>query len=126
MARVRQSKTRPEALVSAILRRLGIHYRRNVGSLPGSPDFANISRRWAIFVNGCFWHHHTGCKRATTPKSNVEFWTSKFQTNRIRDASAIRLLRAKGFKVIVVWECQATQHSRRLRQILEARGINPR
>lgn len=126
MAAIRQARTRPEAIVAADLRALGIRYRRNVRSLPGSPDFANVSRRWAIFVNGCFWHRHTGCRRATVPKSNSEFWEEKFRANRARDARAINSLRAKGFKVLVVWECSVAHQSGRLRQVLEPRGVNPR
>lgn len=126
MAGIRQAKTGPEAIVAAQLRAIGICYRRNVRSLPGSPDFANVSRRWVVFVNGCFWHQHTGCKRATVPKSNTEFWQGKFEANRARDARAITRLRAMGFKVLIVWECRAELQAERLRQVLEARGVNSR
>ena len=61
---------------------------------------------WAIFVNGCYWHHHTGCLRATIPARNRDFWTTKFAANRRRDARKIRALRARGFRIVVVWECQ--------------------
>ncbi len=106
MQRVRQRKTAPEERVARILRDLGIAYRRNVRTLPGSPDFANRSRGWALFVNGCYWHHHTGCRRATTPKSNRDFWERKFADNRRRDARKIRELRAAGLRVLIVWECE--------------------
>jgi DNA mismatch endonuclease (patch repair protein) len=106
MSRVRQRGTEAELAVAAALRRLGISYRLNVASLPGSPDFANQRMKWAIFVHGCFWHRHTGCKRATIPKTNEEFWRDKFLSNRIRDARAIRELRYLGFRVSLVWECQ--------------------
>jgi DNA mismatch endonuclease (patch repair protein) len=108
MQRVRQKHTEPEDLVAAALRNLGIGYRRNVKSLAGSPDFANRRRRWAIFVNGCFWHHHTGCSRATIPKRNRGFWVEKFAANRKRDARKIRALRSAGLHVVLVWECEAT------------------
>lgn len=88
------------------LRAIGIHYRRNVRGLPGSPDFANKRRRWAIFVMGCFWHQHRGCKRATVPKRNHAFWVAKFAQNRRRDAAKIRRLRALGFRVYLLWECR--------------------
>ena len=65
--------------------RWGSPYRKNVRSLPGSPDFANKSRKWAVFVHGCFWHRHTGCRRATTPNANRDFWLAKFVANRTRD-----------------------------------------
>jgi DNA mismatch endonuclease (patch repair protein) len=87
-----------------------------VRSLPGSPDLANKTRRWAIFVNGCFWHNHTGCKLATIPTRNAAFWGQKFAANRKRDAAKIRQLRRAGFKTIVVWQCQT-----RDRRALEAR-----
>jgi DNA mismatch endonuclease (patch repair protein) len=106
MSRVRQRGTEAELAVGAVLRQLGISYGLNVTSLPGSPDFANRRMRWAIFVHGCFWHRHTGCKRATVPKTNEDFWRDKFLTNRVRDARAIRDLRRFGFRVSLVWECQ--------------------
>lgn len=126
MARVRQTGTAAERRVAAALRRLGVGYRKNVRDLPGSPDFANKSRGWAIFVHGCFWHRHRGCPRATTPKNNRDFWLAKFARNRERDARAIRSLRARGFKVAIVWECGATRSEARLSKILEARGIGQR
>lgn len=123
MSRVRQRGTEAELAVAAALRKLGISYRLNVTSLPGSPDFANRKMKWAIFVHGCFWHRHTGCKRATLPKTNEEFWCHKFLTNRLRDARAVRELRRLGFRVALVWECQtedpariAIRLTRRLRQ----------
>ena len=106
MKRVRRSGTSGERAVAKACRDLGLSYRLNVRSLPGSPDLANTSRRWAIFVNGCYWHHHTGCLRATIPARNRDFWTTKFAANRRRDAHKIRALRARGFRVVVVWECQ--------------------
>jgi DNA mismatch endonuclease (patch repair protein) len=106
MARVRQRHTDAELIVGKTLRHLGISYRLNVRSLPGTPDFANRQRKWAILVNGCYWHHHTGCKRATVPTRNREFWLAKFETNRSRDAEVIRLLRQMGFRVLIVWECE--------------------
>ncbi|WP_407051875.1 very short patch repair endonuclease [Methyloraptor flagellatus] len=106
MARVRQRGTAPELAVAAILRSLGLAYRLNVRSLPGSPDFANKHRRWAIFVMGCYWHHHTACRSATVPKTNEAFWRGKFAANRLRDARAVRSLRAAGYRVLLVWECE--------------------
>src|SRR5436190_9915045 len=86
LGRQRQLATEAERRVGRQLQALGVGYRKNVRTLPGSPDFANASRRWVIFVNGCFWHHHTNCKRATVPRNNEEFWRSKFSANRSRDA----------------------------------------
>jgi len=106
MRRVRQERTSAEDAVARSLRAAGIAYRRNVRSLPGSPDFANKSRRWALFVQGCFWHHHTNCKRATIPKSNCRFWSEKFAANRRRDAAKVRQLRRAGYRVLLIWECR--------------------
>lgn len=117
MKRVRRSGTSTELIVAKVCRTLNIAYRCNVRSLPGSPDLANKSRRWAIFVNGCYWHHHTGCARATVPRRNHEFWVDKFLSNRRRDAARIRQLRANGFKVALIWECEVDDEPR-LRQRL--------
>lgn len=106
MGRVRSAGTSAEEIVASCLRSMGLSYRRNVRSLPGTPDFANKSRRWVIFVNGCFWHHHTNCRRATIPKANTDFWATKFASNRRRDARAIWGLRRQGFRVVIVWECK--------------------
>jgi DNA mismatch endonuclease (patch repair protein) len=123
MGRVRQAGTKAELEIGAALRTLGLFYRKNVRSLPGSPDFANRSARWAVFVNGCYWHHHKGCRRATVPKSNRDFWLGKFAANRRRDARALRELRRMGFRVVLVWECGVACAGERLAEILEPRRI---
>lgn len=120
MGRVRQSSTKAELEVGAALRGLGIRYRKNVKGLAGAPDFANKARRWAIFVNGCFWHRHTGCRRATTPTANQRFWLEKFAANRARDATSVRLLRRAGFKVVIIWECRTAEASDRLSDVLKS------
>lgn len=122
MQRVRQAKTAPEERVAETLRSIGIRYRRNTKQLPGAPDFSNAKRRWAIFVNGCYWHRHTNCVRATLPKHNQLFWADKFSANRQRDARKVRELRKKGFRVSIVWECEVADSSalrRRLSDIFE-------
>jgi DNA mismatch endonuclease (patch repair protein) len=127
MGRVRQRGTAAEILVGRALRSLGVGYRLNVKSLPGSPDFANRSRKWAVFVNGCFWHHHTACSRATKPKANADFWRDKFKANRSRDAAAVRALRASGFRVVILWECQVMDDrdlAARASKVLEPRRID--
>lgn len=127
MAGVRQKGTSAERTVAIILRALGHSYRLNVRGLPGSPDFVNRRRAWAIFVQGCFWHHHTSCRRATVPKSNAEFWRGKFVANRARDAKAIRALRAMGFRIVTIWECEVAKPevlARRLSKILESRRVD--
>ncbi|WP_315772259.1 MULTISPECIES: very short patch repair endonuclease [unclassified Bradyrhizobium] len=124
MARIRQRGTKIETEVAVVLRELGHYYRKNVKKLPGSPDFANRSRRWAIFVNGCYWHHHTNCSKATIPKSNRGFWTAKFRDNRRRDARSVISLRKAGFRVVVVWECQRERIRNRLAKVLEPRRVD--
>jgi DNA mismatch endonuclease (patch repair protein) len=105
MAGIRQKSTRPELLVGKVLRALGLRYRLTNRDLPGSPDFANRRARWALFVHGCFWHRH-GCSASTTPTRNREFWEAKFARNLERDARSLEELRAGGYRVIVVWECE--------------------
>ncbi|HEX4556000.1 MAG TPA: very short patch repair endonuclease [Xanthobacteraceae bacterium] len=129
MARVRQKGTAAELVVATSLRSLGASYRVNVRKLPGSPDFANRTRKWAVFVHGCFWHQHARCKRATVPKSNRKFWQEKFASNRQRDQRAIRKLRRSGYRVAVVWECETSDDDlirAKLSQILESRRVDVR
>jgi DNA mismatch endonuclease Vsr len=126
MKSVRRSGTRIETVVANALRAAGHRYRRNVRSLPGSPDFANQRRRWAVFVNGCYWHHHKGCSKATVPKRNTAFWTAKFRDNRARDARAVRALRSLGYRVVIVWECSSNNVGKRLAQIPKTRRIDRR
>jgi DNA mismatch endonuclease (patch repair protein) len=109
MKRIRRRDTSAELLVRKWLWRHGVRFTANNRDLPGSPDLANRSRHWAVFVHGCFWHGHGGCKRATVPKRNVEFWTRKIEDNRQRDARKEKSLRSMGYTVITVWECEAEQ-----------------
>lgn len=106
MAGIRQQGTTPELLVRKIVTGLGHRYRTTNRDLPGNPDLANRTRRWAIFVHGCFWHRHPACRLTTTPKRNREFWLTKFDRNVKRDTTAIAQLRDAGFAVLVVWECE--------------------
>lgn len=112
MAAVSQEDTPAEMAVRRILTSLDVRYRVRNRDLPGSPDIANRSRKWAIFVNGCFWHGHKNCPQTKSgsdfrvPASNSEFWRDKLETNRLRDAKAIKSLRAQGFVVALVWECE--------------------
>lgn len=106
MAGVRQRGTKAELATRRAATRAGLHYRLNVRCLPGAPDLANKRRRWAIFVHGCFWHRHPGCRRTTIPKTNTAFWEAKFAANVARDRDAITRLEALGYRVLVVWECE--------------------
>lgn len=112
MGRVRRSGTSPELLIRRHLTKLGLRYRTNNKNLPGSPDLANRSKKWAVFVHGCFWHQHVGCSKATLPKSNIHFWNAKFAANKKRDERANARLEQLGFRVITLWECQAHDERR--------------
>lgn len=106
MAKVRQSDTMPEMQVRTLLRNLGVRYSLHRRTLPGTPDICVASCKRAIFVHGCFWHRHDGCKRATTPQVRRVYWLTKFQKNVARDKNAVTALRKLGWKVTVVWECE--------------------
>jgi DNA mismatch endonuclease (patch repair protein) len=106
MGRVRQAKTAPEEAVACWLRAHDLSYRRNVRSLPGRPDFANRRLGFAIFVHGCFWHRHPGCRRTTTPTRNRDFWLEKFAANVARDNARTAELEATGLRIVTVWECE--------------------
>ena len=103
----KRSNTRPELLVRKELRAAGYPgYRLQWNRVPGHPDIAYPGRKIAIFVNGCFWHHHKGCKYATTPRSNIEYWHNKFETNMARDKKDKAILEDMGWRVVVIWECE--------------------
>jgi DNA mismatch endonuclease (patch repair protein) len=106
MSRVRQRGTAPELAVRAILRNLGHRFRTNGEGLPGSPDIYSASGKRALFVHGCFWHRHPGCRATTTPARNRRFWLTKFLANVTRDNRNVRRLRRMGYRVMMVWECQ--------------------
>jgi DNA mismatch endonuclease (patch repair protein) len=106
MANIKGRNTRPEMVVRRAAHRLGLRYRLHRRDLPGSPDLVFPRRRIALFVHGCYWHRHNGCKYAYTPKSNVEFWQKKFQTNVDRDIRVRQELEAGGWNVVIIWECE--------------------
>lgn len=105
MARVRNRDTSPERLVRSMLHAMGLRFRIHDRSLPGTPDIVLKKHATIIMVNGCFWHGHH-CPRGKLPTTRVEFWSEKQRANRRRDARAIRKLRALGWRVIVIWECE--------------------
>lgn len=106
MSRIRSTNTSPEVALRRELHAMGFRFRLHRKDLPGKPDIVLPRYRTAIFVHGCFWHRHDGCKVATTPKSNTGFWQEKFDRNVARDARSEELLKAQGWAVIVVWECE--------------------
>ena len=117
MKGIRQSNTAPELGVRLMLRELGVRSRTCVKSLPGSPDIANKSKHWAIFVHGCFWHGHEGCGLFTRPKTNREFWDAKILANRERDQRKVRQLRWLGYRVLTVWQCELRESPKLKRRL---------
>lgn len=106
MAAIHSASTKPELKLRQALWRLGFRYRVNDKRLPGKPDIVLPKYRTVIFIHGCFWHGHNGCKYYTIPQTNTAFWTAKITRNQQRDQEVWRQLEAKGWAVIIVWECQ--------------------
>lgn len=106
MSQIKGKDTKPEEIVRKYLFSKGFRYRKNDKRLPGTPDIVLPKHRTVIFVNGCFWHGHEGCKYFVVPKTNTEFWLSKINANRERDSRNHAALVADGWKVIDVWECE--------------------
>lgn len=114
MANIRATNTSPERRVRSALHKAGFRFRRNSGNvLIGKPDIVLRRISTVIFVHGCFWHHHAGCKYAYIPKTRRDFWTDKFRKNAMRDRKVARKLASDGWNVITIWECQ-TRDSRDL------------
>lgn len=111
MSRIKGKDTKPELRVRSFLHRLGYRFRLHRKDLPGKPDIVLPKHKTIIFVHGCFWHRHKDCKYAYNPKSRVKFWEEKFEGNVKRDKVKIQQLKDKGWKVIVVWECQTKNSS---------------
>lgn len=106
MSRIRGRDTKPEMLVRRAAHALGYRFRLHRNDLPGRPDLVFPKRRIALFVHGCFWHRHPGCRLAYNPKSNTQFWNGKFERNVERDRRTIDELRTLGWTPKVIWECQ--------------------
>jgi len=106
MSLIRSKETKPEVFVRSVLHRLGFRFRKNVKNLSGKPDIVLPKYKTVIFVHGCFWHQHKGCKRATIPKSNIDYWIPKLKGNIERDAQHKADLEIHGWIVAVIWECE--------------------
>lgn len=117
MSQVKPKNTLPEMRVRKAAHALGYRFRLHRRDLPGKPDLVFPRLKLAIFVHGCFWHRHPGCRKASTPKSNVHYWEEKFERNTDRDAENIHSMRRMGWKVKVIWECE-TKDPLVLRQII--------
>ncbi|MFC1575529.1 very short patch repair endonuclease [Gemmatimonadota bacterium] len=126
MARVRSRDTGPEITVRQLLHSAGFRFRLHRMDLPGTPDIVLPKYRTVVFVNGCFWHGHSGCRRSSLPSTNREFWKRKIHRNKERDASVVSKLRAIGWKVVIVWECEIAEGGlllKRLAEELRGKGI---
>lgn len=119
MSRVKGKETTIEVSVRKALFAKGFRYRKNDKKLPGKPDIVLSKYKTVIFINGCFWHQHEGCKKATVPETNREFWIEKLNRTRQRDKENYYALKEAGWKVIVVWECEINNHFKETIEELE-------
>ena len=122
MSRIRGKDTKPELSLRSLLHRRGYRFRLHDPKLPGRPDLVLRKHHSVVFVHGCYWHRHPGCKKATTPKRNRDFWLAKFDANVKRDRCAVDELESLGFRVITIWECQSSEEhvlERKLRPLIE-------
>lgn len=110
MRAIRSSDTKPELQLRSLLHRAGLRFRKNVKTLPGSPDIVFASRRLAVFVHGCFWHQHPGCKHAKLPRVREEYWLPKLMRVTERDRENREKLDSLGWRSMVVWECELQSH----------------
>lgn len=125
MSLIRGTGSAPEIKLRHLIHRMGFRYRLHVKELPGKPDLVFPSRKVVIFMHGCFWHRHKRCKLARLPKSKLGFWQTKLEGNRKRDIRNQRQLRAMGWRVLVVWECEMAdiEHvTKTVREFLRQRG----
>lgn len=124
MSGIRGKDTGPERAVRGAAHGMGYRFRLHARNLPGTPDLVFPRLRTALFVHGCYWHRHSGCRYCYEPKSNVEFWRRKFEGNVQRDVAVTAELRAMGWRPEVVWECEVRDLEalkERLKSILEKR-----
>ncbi|MFW5498395.1 MULTISPECIES: very short patch repair endonuclease [unclassified Maridesulfovibrio] len=106
MSRIKSKNTKPERIVRSLLHNMGFRFRLHRKDLPGKPDIVLPKYKTIIFVHGCFWHQHPGCKDSKIPKSNSEYWINKFNNNAERDKIAVEKLEGAGWHVITVWACE--------------------
>ena len=105
MSRIKSRDTTPEMIVRRLLFSMGYRYRVNAKKLPGKPDIVFTRKRKAIFVHGCFWHRHSGCRYTTMPKTNTDFWKNKFERTQERDKENCQSLKAISWDYLIIWEC---------------------
>ena len=129
MAGIKGYDTVPERNVRRIAHRMGLRFRLHRKDLPGRPDLVFPKHRLVVFVHGCFWHRHQGCRYAYLPKSNVAFWSEKFSENVARDARQEAALKALSWRVLVIWECETRYEAtveRRLARLTRGEGSAPK
>ena len=124
MSKIKSKNTKPEMIVRSICHEMGFRYRLHRKDLPGSPDLVFPKHRLCIFVHGCFWHRHPGCKYAYTPKSRPDFWLPKLARNVERDLQVQERLKALGWKVVIVWECHTKDREILRNEIRFAFGLD--
>jgi len=122
MARIRSKDTTPELALRKLIHGLGYRFRLHRRDLPGKPDLVFPSRKKVIFVHGCFWHQHPGCREGRVPGSRLEYWGPKLQRNQQRDALAQASLEEQGWRCLVVWECELKEISAALRRVRKFLG----
>ncbi len=124
MAAIKGKNTKPELLVRSMLHRAGYRFSLHRKDLPGKPDIVLRKYKTVIFVHGCFWHRHKGCKGATTPKTRTEWWQQKFDRNVANDKKHNRALKKLGWNVITVWECELMKPEKVLAKLHRALSLS--
>lgn len=123
MRQIKSAGMKPELAVREIVHRLGGRYRLHRHDLPGRPDLVFPARRKIIFVHGCFWHQHSGCKLAHRPRSNLSYWKKKLASNVARDKRNLRALKELGWRVLVIWECETRDPKKLRRRLFRFLGL---
>jgi DNA mismatch endonuclease, patch repair protein len=126
MSRIRGKDTQPELMVRRAFWAVGLRYRLHDKRLPGRPDMVLRRQRTAIFVHGCFWHWHDGCANFRIPKTRSEWWTRKLAQNKVRDVEVLAELDARGWRSIVIWECEATDERKLVAMATSLRTLGKR
>lgn len=122
MSHIGSKGTKPELSVRKLVHSMGYRFRLHLKQLPGCPDLVFTKRKKIIFVNGCFWHGHDDCKKAKTPKSNVDFWTKKIEINKSRDELNYAKLRSLGWELLIIWQCQLVEKESIFNKIVKFLG----
>lgn len=109
MSKIKSKNTTPELRVRKALSSLGFRYRLHVKTLPGKPDVVLKKYKTAVYINGCFWHQHKGCKRSSIPKSNLDYWSPKLKKNIEKQKQNFKLLKNSGWNPLLIWECETKE-----------------